>query len=138
MDKKFIFDFLHRHSIAVLSTVTEENKPESAVVQFGDTENLEIIFDTIKTFRKYKNLQQNNRVSFVIGWDEDKTIQYEGNAIELNGEELELYKQQFFEKLPDVQQYEVREGIAYFKVIPTWIRYTDLTIYPWKVSEMKF
>ena len=136
MDRKFLFDFLHRHSLAVLSTADSNCKPESAVVQFGDTENFEIIFDTIKTFRKYRNLNQNNHVSIVIGWDEDQTVQYEGQAFELDGDDLQKYKNLFFDKLPEVRQYESREGITYFKVVPTWIRYTDLRVFPWKTFEV--
>lgn len=63
----------------------------------GMTDNEKVILDFIKkhtlsTYRKYKNLQDNPRVSFVIGWDDDISVQYEGIAVELKGEELKKYQ----------------------------------------------
>lgn len=78
MDKKQVLDFIKKHRLAVLSTVNSNNKPESAVLEFGETDDFEIIFDTFSSTRKYKNLKQNNNVSLVIGWDENITIQYGG------------------------------------------------------------
>lgn len=136
--KKLILDFIRKQKIAVISTVDSSGKPESAVLEFGETENLEIIFDTFGTYRKYKNIQQNKNVSFVIGWDENITVQYEGEAYELSGEEMEVYKQTYFTKNPKAKKWETREDIKYFKVIPTWMRYSDLNVNPWKVVEHIF
>lgn len=138
MDKrKFILDFIRKHKIAVLSTVSPDNKPESAAVEFGETNELEIIFDTFTSYRKYKNLKKNPSVSVVIGWDDDITVQYEGQAQELKGNELEKYKKAYFAKNPKAKRWEELEGVRYFKVIPRWIRYSDLNQHPWKIIELK-
>lgn len=136
-DKKLIYDLLHRTKLAVISTVGDP-APESAVLEFGQTESLEIVFDTFNKARKYKNLKKNPNVSFVIGWDENITVQYEGIAEELVGEEKEKYKAVYFEKNPEAKRWEAREGIAYFKVKPRWIRYSDLNKDPWDVREVTF
>src|SRR3989344_9398700 len=133
-----ICDFIKKHTIGVVSTVTPDNKPESAVVEFGETDSLEIIFDTLSESRKYKNVQTNNNVAFVIGWDEDVTVQYEGKAFELNGEELTKYKKIFFKKLPHARKWEKVKGIKFFKIVPNWIRYSDLRKHPWDVFEIRF
>lgn len=65
------------------------------MINFALTNNFEIIFNTFSTYRKYKNISQNNNVSLVIGWDEDSTVQYEGKAQEINGKELVEYKKIF-------------------------------------------
>lgn len=137
-EKKLILDFIKKQKLAVLSTVTPQNSSQSAVLEFGETENLEIIFDTFSTARKYKNIKQNNNVSLVIGWDENITIQYEGKAEELLGEEKEKYKKKYFEKNPDAKRWENKPGMTYFKVIPTWIRYSDLNKNPWEIHEIIF
>jgi general stress protein 26 len=134
--KKLILDFIKKEKLAVISTVGEDSKPESAVLEFGETSNLELIFDTFITSRKYKNLKTNKNVSFVIGWDENITVQYEGIATELSGTELKKYQRYYWDKNPKAQRWEDRDGITYFKVVPTWIRYSDLNESPWKILEV--
>lgn len=138
MDKQKILDFIKKQKIAVLSTITKDSNPESAVLEFGETDNLELIFDTFSSARKYYNLQNNKNVSFVIGWDENITIQYEGVAEELKGEKLESYKNKYFKKNPEAKRWESRKGMTYFIVTPTWIRYSDLNKNPWEVFEVSF
>lgn len=135
--KELIAAFLAKTKLAVIATVGE-NGPESAVLEFGETEELELIFDTLTSSRKYKNLQKNKNVSFVIGWDENITVQYEGVAEELKGSEAEKYKEIYFAKNPRAKKWEKQEGIAFFKVTPRWIRYSDLNTYPWEIKELNF
>lgn len=136
-NKKIILNFLKNQPLAVISTV-DGNKPESAVLEFGQNDNLELIFDTFTSSRKYKNLQNNKQVSFVIGWDENITVQYEGLAEELTGKDIKLYQELYWEKNKDAKRWEKREGITYFKVVPTWIRYSNLNKDPWDVFEITF
>lgn len=135
--KKIILDFIKKHKICVLSTISQ-NKSESAVIEFGETEDLELIFDTFNTYRKYQNIQKNHNVSVVIGWDKNITVQYEGQAIELLGKELDKYKKIYFAKNPNAQRWEKFTETKHFKVVPTWIRYSDLRKQPWDVFEVKF
>lgn len=134
--KALMLDFIRRQKIAVISTVSPENKPEAAVIEFGQTDELELIFDTFNYYRKYKNISQNPQVAFAIGWDDNITVQYEGEAEELSGDRLQQYKTYYFQKNPRAQRWETREGICYFRVKPAWIRYSDLTSDPWKIYEL--
>jgi|SRR3989344_3346379 len=136
--KKLIREFIRKHTLAVISTVTDQNTPEAAVIEFGDTDTLELIFDTFSTYRKYNNLQHNTHVAFVIGWDENITVQYEGKAYELVGEEQKTYKQIYFAKNPKAKKWEKKPEIRYFKVIPQWIRYSNLNVDPWEIHEVTF
>lgn len=120
----------------VLATANKENNPEAAVLEYGITDDLEIIFDTFIDSRKYRNIQYNNNVSLVIGWDEDVTVQYEGQAFELKGSDQGKYKRTYFRQNPRAKKWEKKEGISYFKVTPKWIRYSDLTKSPWEVFEI--
>ena len=72
----------------------------------------------------------------VIGW-EPATIQYEGIAVELSGKELEEYKQVHFQKFPEAVKFE-KLGVKFFKIIPKWVRYTNVYEQPWEVFEIKF
>lgn len=136
--KQLIRETLERNRLAVISTAHQDGAPESAVINIGSTEDLELIFDTLSTYRKYSNLQKDSRVAFVIGWDQNITVQYEGNALELSGKELDAYKEAYFTKNPKARKWEARPETRYFKVTPRWIRYSDLGQKPWFVQEIRF
>lgn len=68
--------------------------------------------------------------------NDDITVQYEGVAEELRGEDSIKYKQAYWAKNPKAERWESREGITYFKVTPKWIRYSDLNRDPWDVFEI--
>jgi general stress protein 26 len=128
--------FIHQHDLAVIATVGEQF-PEAAVIEFAD-DGLELIFDTHNTTRKYQNIVKVPQVSFVIGWDELQTVQYEGEASLLSGEELTRCTQIYFEKNPDARKWQDEKTIVYFKVTPKWIRYSDLRTKPWRTEEFRF
>jgi len=126
MTKEFILDFIKQHRLAIISTVSKENKPEAALIGIGVSNDLEIVFDTVKTSRKYHNLLQNTSVALVIGWDNETTLQYEGVAAELTGEGAEYYKEIYFEVYPDGRERaKTWPDIVHFKITPTWVRYSD-------------
>ena len=137
-EKKRVLDFIKQYGLMVIATVNVDGKPEAAVVEYGESDDLELIFDTYTSSRKYKNLQQNPSVACTIGWDENITIQYEGIATELRGEELQKFKDLYFAKNERARKWENREGITYFKITPKWIRYSDLNTDPWTIFEINF
>lgn len=134
--KEKILNFIKKQVVGIVSTInSENNKPESAVVAFSETDNLELIFGTFNDTRKYKNLQSNNRVAFVIGWD-DITVQYEGVVEELSGEQAEKSRNIHLAKNPGSKKYAFDEKQRFFKITPTWIRYSDFNYDPEKVLEI--
>lgn len=126
-NNKIILDFLKQHTLAVIATVGTDSKPESAVVGISETEDLEVIFGTSNVSRKYQNLQSNPHVSFTIGWDDQDTItvQYEGRAQELSASEIEKAKAAHLKKIPTSAKFLERPDQRYFKVTPTWVRYSN-------------
>ncbi|WP_245313036.1 pyridoxamine 5'-phosphate oxidase family protein [Bradyrhizobium macuxiense] len=60
MTRAELLAFLRRHRLAVVSTVYD-GAPQAAVVGIAITDDLEIIFDTLTTSRKYRNLQADPR-----------------------------------------------------------------------------
>ena len=120
-EKRFILDFIKQHNIAVVATCIT-NKPQAAVVEYGEQDNLDIIIDTFKGSRKCKNLRINNSASIVIGWDDDKTLQIDAIARELIGASSNVAKQAYFAKNPRARKWDNRPEITYFSFTPTWIR----------------
>ncbi len=88
MKTDLLYKFISKHRYAVLSTVASDGTPESALVGFAVAPDLRIIFDTVTTSRKYKNLNLNHSVALVIGWDNEQTVQYEGRVVFQAGNEF--------------------------------------------------
>ena len=66
-DRAALLAFLRKHRLGVLSTVSPEGKPEAAVVGIAISDDLEIVFDTLDTTRKIRNLRRSRNIAFVIG-----------------------------------------------------------------------
>ncbi len=96
-----VYQFMRSERLGVLATVSEEARPEAALMGYAVTPQLEIIFDTVKTSRKYPNLKKNPQVAWVIGCATEVTVQYEGVAEELDGEELAKFKKTYFAAFPE-------------------------------------
>lgn len=138
MTQEDVIRFISERQFMVISTKGEEY-PESATVEYGN-DGLTLIFDTNNTSRKFQNIQKSPKVSVVIGWDEEvnKTVQYQGIAQVLEGEELGHLKKVYFAKSPESKKWENTNGNVYIKVSPKWVRMTDLNTSPWTISEFKF
>jgi general stress protein 26 len=133
-----VFQFMNGQRLAVLATVGEQMRPEAALMGFAVTPELEIIFDTVKSSRKYPNLKKNPRVAWVIGCTTEVTVQYEGVAEELAGEDLAKYKKTYFRAFPDGPARESWPGITYFVVRPKWVRYCDYDPARRSIEEQEF
>jgi pyridoxine/pyridoxamine 5'-phosphate oxidase len=139
MEKSDVLAFIKTKIHTVVSTCGSNQQPEAALVGFGETDQLELIFGTFRTSKKYKNLQENSRAAFVIGWDEDYiTVQYEGIVRELEPEEWEKYLSIYHHKVPSAAHYRTNPDQTYFLVTPTWIRYTDASGDEEVITEFSF
>lgn len=135
MTKTELFEFMAAQRLAVVGSISLEGEPQSALVGIAVTKDLEIIFDTLDTSRKYKNLIADPRACLVIGWEGEKTVQFEGEAFLPKGEKLDRYKEIYFSTWPDGPARQSWPGIAYFVVRPRWIRYSDFNQIPPKIDE---
>ena len=127
--------FLRQHRLAVLSTV-RDGAPQAALVGIAVTDGLEVVFDTVTSSRKYANLLADPRVAMVAGWDYGKTVQIEGAADLLAGEELAPYKEVYFAVWPDGRERQHWPDIAYVRVRPRWLRYADYGMAPPQIEEL--
>jgi hypothetical protein len=138
MNKSQLLIFLERHRYGVLSSLSPSKTPQSALVGIAATPDFEIIFDTVKSSRKYPNLIANPQCSFVIGWDNEQTLQFEGIAREPAGQELKRYQQIYFTAWPECRSHLTWPGIACFVIRPTWLRYSDFNQSPPQIVELSF
>ena len=140
MTENDLRSFLTKCRLGVLATVGPVGTPQSALMGIAVTDKLEIVFDTVKSSRKYPNLVARPGCSFVIGgWTAgEQTVQYEGEAEELKSPELERYQEIYFKAYPDGPTRLSWPGITYFVVTPTWIRYSDFDQTPALIREFAF
>jgi pyridoxine/pyridoxamine 5'-phosphate oxidase len=139
MDKATLRAFMARFRYGVLSSTSKAGTPQSALVGIATTPELEIVFDTIRSSRKYSNLIDQPACSFVVGgWNSEQTVQFEGIAAEPQGEELRRCQHAYFAAWPDGPARMSWPGIAYFVVRPHWIRFSDFDQRPPLIDEMNF
>ncbi|WP_353069238.1 pyridoxamine 5'-phosphate oxidase family protein [Tunturibacter empetritectus] len=138
MTKAELYEFLAGHKLAVVGSISGDGVPQSALVGIAVTEDLEIVFDTLNTTRKYRNLISNPKASVVVGWEGEKTVQLEGEASLPVGEELTRYKRVYFSAWPDGVSRQDWAGLVYFVVRPRWIRYSDFDQRPPRIEELAF
>lgn len=125
MDRLAVYSFMAQHRYGVVSSIGPDGTPQSALVGIATTPNLEIVFDTVKSSRKYPNLIARPACSFVVGWSGEQTVQLEGVAEEPQGARLQRYQEIYFGAWPDGPARMAWPGITYFVVRPRWIRYSD-------------
>jgi pyridoxine/pyridoxamine 5'-phosphate oxidase len=99
--KQDLFAFISKRRLGVLSSIAADGTPQSALVGIAVSSELEIIFDTFKSSRKYSNLTSKPAASFVIGWEGEVTMQFEGVAEVPAGVDLERYREIYFLTWPD-------------------------------------
>jgi len=138
MTKMELFEFISGCKLAVLGSISPEKTPQSALVGIAVSKDLEIIFDTLSSTRKYRNLTANRKASLVIGWEGEKTVQYEGEAFLPEGEELEQYKEIYYATWPEGREHASWPGLVYFVVRPRWVRYSDYDARPPLIEELEF
>ena|SRR6185436_7627318 len=128
MTRAELFVFLQKHRLGVQSTVSPSGEPQAAVVGIAVTPDLEIVFDTLDSSRKCRNLRADPRIAFVIGWDAEITVQLEGIADEPTGAERDRILAAYFVPYPDGRDRLKWPGITHFRVRPIWARYSDFSV----------
>jgi hypothetical protein len=116
--------FIAQQRYGVVATTAADGAAQSALVGIAVSPALEIYFDTLGT-RKAQNLRRDPRVSLVIGWDSERSVQLEGVADEPQGAERAALKQIYYAAWPDGPSRETWPDITWFRVTPRWLRFSD-------------
>lgn len=135
-----VLTFLRGHRLAVQASVSPAGTPQAALVGYGVSDCLEIVFDTLDSTRKAQNLRRNNRIALTIGGQtagDERTVQLEGVADEPAGVQLGALKQVYYAAYPDGPTRLSWPGLIYVRVRPTWIRYSDYNVRPPEIIEFR-
>ena len=131
--------FMRTQRLAVQASIGEESGVQAALVGIAVTDAFEIVFDTLDSTRKARNLRSTPTCAFVLGgWHngDERTVQYEGIADEPTGDELERIKAAYYLAWPDGPSRQSWAGLVYIRVRPTWIRYSDFNSDPPEIVEL--
>ena len=133
-----LYEFIARHRYGVVATTHEDGSPESALVGIAVSPELEIYFDTVGETRKAKNLRRDQRISIVIGWENEQSVQIEGVADEPKDAGLAALKLVYYAAWPDGPSRESWPRITWFRVRPRWIRFSDFNRADGAVRQIEF
>jgi hypothetical protein len=132
-----LFEFIRRHRYGVAATTSANGAPQASLVGFIANERLELFFDSFAATRKVANLQRDPRIAFVIGGHtigDERTVQIDGTVDSPVGAELEQLQAEYFAALPDGRRRSKLPGILYFRIRPTWVRFSDYNPTPPNVT----
>jgi pyridoxine/pyridoxamine 5'-phosphate oxidase len=118
----------------VISTADKQHGPEAAFINLAVASNLEIVFETLISSRKYRNLQTDPRAALVIGGHGKTTLQIEGFVDEPVETDLDEAISLYYDACPQNNSHRNWPGLTYLRLRPRWIRYSDYG-HPWKVEE---
>ena len=129
--------FIQQHEVAVIATASPAAVPEAALVNIAVSPSFEIIFETTAATRKCANLRDNPRVALVIGWENDQSLQIDGNVEVLEGSARDRLKTIFMDAFPGKRSHEYWPGNDFYRVRPYWARLSNYTR-PRQVEEFHF
>lgn len=127
--------FLKEHQAGVLSTVTLDGKPHGSAIYYVADDAFNIFFVTLKTSRKFANLQEHPAVAFTVGrQDVPQTIQIEGVASALqHPEEIGAHGMDLMKALTSNSRYYApitkldNDATAIIWIQPKSVRWADYT-----------
>ncbi len=78
---KIVRDFLNAHPCGVLATADGAGQPHAAVVYYSLQDDFSFLFGTKAETQKYKNIEENKHVAFVIFDEKEQaTVQITGRV----------------------------------------------------------
>jgi len=138
-EREKLLRFMRQERYAVQASVTAHGAPQAAIIGVVVTDRFEVFFDTLAGSRKAVNLRHNSGAALVIGpaaADSERTVQLEGVADEPSGVDLERLLELYFSRFPDGRERQTWPAISYWRVRPTWLRYSDYSVEPPEIIEL--
>lgn len=136
--------FLRQVPLLTVASISPEGAPQAALLGVAVGDDLEIVFDTLDTTRKFRNLRRDPRIALVFGKaggytfgkHDERTLQYEGIVEIPAGEDLKRAQALYFGTFPEGRDHLAWPHITYVRARPTWIRYSDYNVNPPAIGEL--
>ncbi len=126
-EKRTVLEYMRSHRLAVVSSVSANGAPQAALVGVAVTDALEIVFDTTSATRKHANLLRDPRASVTLSGPGEQTLQLEGNAypVSLDEQRDSTYRETYYQAWPSGRDRRAWPNLVYWRIVPTWLRYSD-------------
>lgn len=138
MTKAGVLEFIRGHRYAVEATVSSARRAQAAVIGFAIDDRFVLVFDTLRSSRKFANLQENPSMALVFGGsgnDDVRTARLEGEARTLDGAVEAHLTTMYCAKFPDGAERAATSDVVYYRVTPRWLRYSDFSQTPPRIIE---
>jgi general stress protein 26 len=136
VDQQQFISFVRQRGLAVIATRGSDGAPQAALVGITATRRGELVFDTSRSSRKFRNLSSFAQVALVIGWDNEMTVQCEGIADIPTGVDRDRCLEAYFAQYPDGVERAHDHDIVHVRVRPGWLRYSDYRPGSFTVEEI--
>jgi hypothetical protein len=119
--------YMRSHKLAVVGSLAADGTPQAALVGIAVTDDLQVVFDTVSTSRKHGNLLRDGRASVTFSGPGEQTLQMEGNAAPASTTDAgdAIYLSAYYQAWPDGRDRAKWANIAYWRIVPRWMRYSD-------------
>lgn len=132
-----LFVWLDKQILCTIGTIGADGYPQGATVAFSQDEALDFLIITDGDSRKAANMRANNKVSLTVTNEDNRyTVQCEATAQELSWEEFAPYESHHYEKLPFSLPFKDIQGQTPFLITPVHLRFSDVSVRPWKLTEI--
>jgi len=139
IDRAQLLAFMRQEPYAVEASVSDDGGPQAAIVGVVVSDQFEVFFDTLGSSRKAANLRRHPRAAMVLGpaaAGSAQTVQLEGPVDEPTGSDLARLLELYFERFPDGRDRQRLPDITYWRIRPTWIRFSDFSVDPPHIVEI--
>jgi hypothetical protein len=137
-ERRTLLAFLRSRPFAVVSTVTPEGRAQSATVGVTVSDAFEVVFDTLSSTRKFRNLAQNSSIAITFGGldaGSSRTVQLDGDAELIENFERSALVAIYIRAFPDGIERQTWPGLVYYRVRPRWLRDSDYAQVPPRIVE---
>ena len=130
--------YLNQNELCVLSTASKTGKSQSAVMDYAfDPKTWAFYLFTQDHTRKFKNLQQNSKISLVIGgFKDDPSLQIDGLAKIVASSSFPTVKKFILSLHPEWKDYFDNPCQRFLKIKPHWLRYGDYSPSGHQIAEI--
>jgi len=134
IDKNQILETIKKNSLCILSTVSSDNKSESAVMAYSIKDDFTFIMSTEPNTRKYSNILSHSSVSIIVGGVDSPSIQIDATAKIVDGEIANGLKDFALAQHPELKDY-LSDTVKFIEIKTNWLRYTDFSKNPPEIVE---
>lgn len=126
---------LESHHLAAFATIKPDHTPSVSMVGYSTGVGLGIIIATYTASRKHVSLAHDAHVALAIGWEQGKTLQYEGKAKRVSTHDIDAVAKRHYARIPTLAKFLPTDQQVFYTITPTWVRLTDFTRNPWEMIE---